>query len=308
MIAANCGARLPNRSAQMGSLTPQLAWASAIGDHAAKALIAELTAYPKPGLVSLVDNGSHEDMTARHFVRSTAALRGYFTAMARAGANDAGFDALRRIGVEAEVAMRRATGGVNTHRGAIFSLGLLAAAAGAQPGAPLGKTVRARWGADIIAHRRDPASHGSAVTRVHGEGGAQAEAAAGFPSVYDIALPAYREVLRAGLDEHAASVQAFFALLARVDDTNLLHRGGVEGLRFAQRAAQAFLDDGGVLGDDPLQRAVAVHRSLVARRLSPGGCADLLAACLFVHRVESLKMGSGYISMGRAESASPIEM
>jgi triphosphoribosyl-dephospho-CoA synthase len=259
-----------------------------IGRAAVHALLAELGTYPKPGLVSLVDNGSHQDMTARHFVRSAAALRGYFTAVARAGARGEGFDRLRTLAVAAEVAMQRATGGVNTHRGAIFSVGLLAAAAGCErESRPLGDIVRERWGAEILAHRRDPSSHGSGVTRHHGSGGAQAEAAAGFPSVYDIALPAYRGVLHAGRSSADAAVQAFFALLAHVEDTNLLHRGGSEGLRFAQRAAREFLDAGGMLAPDATRRAIGVHRSMVARCLSPGGCADLLAACLFVAAIEA---------------------
>jgi triphosphoribosyl-dephospho-CoA synthase len=256
---------------------------AAIGRECARALLDELRTFPKPGLVSLVDNGSHDDMRPAHFARSARVLRHAFAAMAAAGAQGADFAELRRLGVEAEVAMLRATGGINTHRGAIFSLGLLAAAAGTGASArSLGAVVRERWGADIAAHRRDPASHGSAVIRAHGVGGAQAEAAAGFPSVYDVALPAFHATRTAGHDDRAAAVQAFFALLAHVDDTNLVHRGGPEGLRFAQSAARAFLAEGGMLGPHPLRSAIAVHHALVARRLSPGGCADLLAACLFL--------------------------
>lgn len=259
---------------------------STLGRQAARALLRELVTYPKPGLVSRIDRGSHDDMDARHFARSAFALRRSFTAFARAGERDAGFDALRRIGVEAEVAMARATGGVNTHRGAIFSLGLLAAAAGARPATTLGEHVRRRWGADISTHRRDPASHGSAATRLSGAGGAQSEAAAGFPSVYNLALPAYRNVLRARGTPAQAAVQAFFALLAHVEDTNLLHRGGIEGLAFARRSARDFLAGGGIVTPGGAARAIALHRAFVARRLSPGGSADLLAATLFVAAVE----------------------
>ncbi len=257
--------------------------ATAIGRCAARALLRELVTFPKPGLVSRVDNGSHADMNASHFARSALVLRRHFSHAALLGARDADFAALRRWGVAAEVAMRRATGGVNTHRGAIFALGLLCASSGATRATPLGEHVRRRWGEDIASHRRDPGSHGSAATRAIGAGGAQAEAAAGFPSVYEVALPAYREILGATDSREAASIQAFFALLASMDDTNLLHRGGVAGLRFAQGSARRFLAEGGMRGKDGLQRAITVHREFVARRLSPGGCADLLAATLFIH-------------------------
>lgn len=260
-----------------------------IGRGAVRALLAELVAWPKPGLVSLVDTGSHADMRASHFVASARALRGYFTDCARAGATGAGFDTLRRLGVAAEVAMSRATGGVNTHRGSIFALGLLAAAAGARPAATLGEHVRSRWGADILAHRTDPASHGSRARRSGGAGGAQAQAAAGFPAVYGAALPALRRVREAGGDANAASVEAFFALVATLDDTNLLHRGGEAGLRFAQASAREFLAGGGMLAADGAARALARHRAFVARNLSPGGSADLLAAALFVHAREGVR-------------------
>ncbi|QJR11926.1 2-(5''-triphosphoribosyl)-3'-dephosphocoenzyme-A synthase [Usitatibacter rugosus] len=260
-----------------------------IGARASRALIAELRAYPKPGLVSLVDTGSHADMDASHFLRSAFVLRRSFAEFARAGASGASFDALRRIGVAAEVAMTRATGGVNTHRGAIFAIGLLAAAAGARArsgmmdDATLGDVVRDRWGDNIAAHRRDPASHGSRVQRRCGTGGAQAEAAAGFPTVFTVALPAFRDARARGAAHPEAKIEAFFALLACVEDTNLIHRGGPEGLAFAQGSARDFLAAGGVHAPDAMTRAQSIHHAFIARRLSPGGSADLLAATLFAH-------------------------
>lgn len=264
--------------------------ARAIRNAAVRALLAELVTYPKPGLVSLCDSGSHRDMDATHFVRSSLALRRYFERAAAAGAEGAGFDVLRRLGCEAEARMLRATGGVNTHRGAIFNLGLLAAAAGARRldrgPATLGTRVVRRWGPDIAAHRRDARSHGSRVDARHGAGGAQAEAAGGFASVYGLALPAYRAVLAEGGSANQARVQAFFALMARLVDTNLLHRGGPAGLAFAQAEARRFLAAGGVRRPRWQADAVRVHHRLVARWLSPGGSADLLAATLFVAALE----------------------
>ena len=110
------------------------------------------------------------------------------------------------------------------------------------------------------------------------------EAAHGFPSVYEIGLPALRRAaLIAPGDGEAARVQACFALIAALEDTNLLHRGGLSGLHYAQQAARRFLDDGGVGTRDWRERAQYVHRAFVARRLSPGGSADLLAMTL-LHR------------------------
>jgi triphosphoribosyl-dephospho-CoA synthetase len=107
--------------------------------------------------------------------------------------------------------------------------------------------------------------------------------AQGFPSVYRIGLPALRSGASANPDDpEAARVEACFALIASVEDTNLLHRGGLEGLYFAHRKTRQFPDAGGVRGPGWRARAISVHESFVARRLSPGGSADLLAMTLFV--------------------------
>jgi triphosphoribosyl-dephospho-CoA synthase len=237
--------------------------------------------------VSPVDRGSHDDMDARLFRRSAAALEPFFTGLAEAGAAGAGMRELRRIGLLAEAAMLDATGGINTHRGAIFGLGLLCAAAGrAGPEAALGPVVRQCWGPAILDAPAPHGTHGAAAARRYGAGGAREEAAAGYPSLYRVAVPALRMGARlAPGDGEAARVQACFALIAAVEDTNLLHRGGREGLDFAQAEAQAFLAQGGVGAAGWRGRALWVHRRFIARRLSPGGCADLLAMALFLEQV-----------------------
>ncbi|NTJ61749.1 triphosphoribosyl-dephospho-CoA synthase MdcB [Agrobacterium rhizogenes] len=263
-----------------------------IGRHAARALVLELETWPKPGLVSHIDNGAHADMDADLLRLSARTLEPFFIALAEAGAMDAGMDRLRQIGIEAESAMRDATGGVNTHRGAIFGLGLLAAAAGLTATcdwkAPLGALIELRWGQNIIGKAPEHDSHGSIVARRYRVGGARAEAAFGMPSVYDIARPALAEGRRLAMgDEEAARVHACMALIAVVDDSNLLYRAGPEGLNFARDKARIFLADGGVGRANWRWDAKAIHEAFVARNLSPGGCADLLAMALFTEVLES---------------------
>lgn len=264
------------------------AWAAHVAALAHDALIAELETWPKPGLVSPVDSGSHDDMDADTLRRSAAAIRPYFAELVEAGAGAAGMPQLRAIGLRAEAAMMRATSGVNAHRGAIFSLGLICAAAGAIGVAPgsaeaCADVVRGLWGDAIADAPASPVSHGGRVARRYGVGGASAEAAAGFPTIRAVGLPALRYGRTGALGEtEAARVQCFFALLAVVDDTNLLHRGGADGLAEARAAAAGFLAAGGVAAPGWRDRAVAIHRAFVAARLSPGGCADLLAATLLL--------------------------
>ena len=289
---------VPARSARGSPASPRRrsrhSAGTAIAAAAAHALLLELETWPKPGLVSHVDSGSHGDMDAGTFRLSAAAIEPYLGALAEAGAEGCGMGRLRVIGREAEAAMLAATGGINTHRGAIFGLGLLSAAAGARAdgriarGMPLGAAVATLWGASILDDRIGSLSHGDQARRRYGAGGARLEAARGFPGVYGIGLPALRRGIRLlPGDDEAARVEACFALIASVEDTNLLHRGGPSGLRFARCAAGEFLADGGVGQPGWRERARRVHESFVARRLSPGGAADLLAMTLFVDACES---------------------
>ncbi|WP_175866168.1 triphosphoribosyl-dephospho-CoA synthase MdcB [Burkholderia contaminans] len=281
-------------SAWTACRVPALSDAERIAELAERSLVLEIETYPKPGLVSHVDTGSHADMDAATFARSAAVLRPYFAELADAGARDADMAVLRKIGLRAEHAMLAATGGVNTHRGAIFGLGLLCAAAGRRAipgtmpaGVTLGAFVSRRWGADILGGPRLPDSHGERASRRYGVGGARREAADGFTTVYAVGLPALRRAQRdLPGDREAARVDACFALIAALDDTNLLHRGGQAGLDFARATARAFVARGGVRARDWRLRAAAAHRAFVARRLSPGGAADLLAMSVFVDALD----------------------
>jgi len=258
------------------------------------ALHREIMSWPKPGLVTPRDSGSHSDMDVNTFLASITALEGSFAAMAEAGAEDAEFCELQAIGIDAEAAMLAATSGVNTHRGAIFNLGLLAAAAGlrresaAWSGMALGSIVVRRWGDAILATRTggNGRSHGERVFASHGVGGARAEAAAGFPTVYAFALPHLRALLDRGADQERAVVGALLALMARLEDSNLVWRGGGAGLEYVWQRATAFNARGGVMQDDWREQLQDFHAALVARRLSPGGSADLAAVAWLLHVLE----------------------
>jgi triphosphoribosyl-dephospho-CoA synthase len=257
-------------------------------------LHAELVLYPKPGLVSLVDNGSHTDMNAATFMRSMFSLRHYFARICRAGYDDAPFAVLRQLGIDAETRMLRATAGINTHRGAIFSLGMLCAAIGrarAQAIAPQGDSLRAvmliRWGDELTAHTRatGAVSHGLQVAGRHAASGAREEGALGLPSVFEVGLPALRRTLSAGRGMQHARIDALFALMAHVSDTNVFYRGGAQGAATVRRQAAGFVAMGGTAHPDWRGYALECHRILVAQKLSPGGAADLLAATCLVHAV-----------------------
>ena len=278
-------------AAVAGRLQPMPA--ACIGRAAIAALHDELALEPKPGLVSFVDSGSHTDMDAATFMRSLFALRHYFTRMAQAGIDGAPWPVLEALGIAAEARMLAATGGINTHRGAIFLLGLLCAGTGAATaaganldGAAVRRALAVHWG-DALRERAlsAAASHGRIAARRHGLRGAGEEAAAGFPVLFDTALPALRAARARGLGDRDARLDALFHTLAVLDDTNLAHRGGLGGLRHAQRVARAFLDAGGVAQPDGVAEARRIHQAFVALRLSPGGAADVLAAACLIERL-----------------------
>jgi triphosphoribosyl-dephospho-CoA synthase len=228
-----------------------------------------------------------------NLVRASAhCLEPFFTELAASGAAGARLRVLRDIGIAAERAMLEVTCGVNTHRGAIFGLGLLSAAAGrlalggTLAARSLGEHVRQVWGRSLRM-TAPSGSHGAYVFARYGTGGARTEAASGFAHVYLIGLPALRRARRLGAGEEAARVQACFALIAAVADTNILYRAGSAGLEHAQTVARRFLIEGGVQRGDWRERAAQAHGDFISRQLSPGGCADLLAMTLFVDAIEA---------------------
>jgi len=283
------------------SLAPGTAITTAqIGRLAIRSLYREVALSPKPGLVSPDSQGSHADMDYATFLRSLHALRPYFPAITQCGAGRPGLRQLQMLGIGAETEVLAATNGVNTHRGAIFNLGLLCAAVGcllADGESPSAQTacaaVRAIWGPEIIAGlvtqtTTEAQSHGLIVARRYGSGGARQEAAAGFPAAMGVGLPAYRRALAASGDGELAAVQTLFALMAELDDTNLLWRGGRNGLAYGRRAAAGFLAAGGVFAEDWRSHAEAINQGFVAHRLSPGGSADLLGVTLFLAELDRL--------------------
>lgn len=267
----------------------------ALAETAVTTLRDELRAYPKPGLVSPVDSGAHADMDFALMCKSADALLLPFARLAAAGRDGRSFQAaLMPLGIEAERLMLAATGGVNTHRGAIFSMGLVVAAV-ARTGAlssriapnSVRETLKREWGEALEAHGASgsaAASHGALVHRRTGRDGARREAALAFPSVFEVGIPTFRQALGAGLDANAASIQTLFTLMEVVDDTTILYRGGLDGAAFVRRSAASFLAEGGCFQSDWYEKAERLHRAFVDRNLSAGGCADLLACTILVSR------------------------
>ncbi|MYM34649.1 triphosphoribosyl-dephospho-CoA synthase MdcB [Duganella sp. FT94W] len=287
------------QTARRFSLATQRNFSCEVARLAVRALHAELCLYPKPGLVSPVDSGSHTDMDAGTFMRSMFALRHYFKKICLAGWRDASFSQLKKLGIAAEAAMLKATHGVNTHRGAIFSLGMLCAAAGrarAQGTALTPAALRAvmliRWGEELARHAGEDGStpsNGLRVAARYAVSGAREEGALGLPSVFDVGLPALLAARKRGATVTEERIDALYTLMAHISDSNVYHRAGPQGAQIVREHAERFLAQGGTAHANWHADALHSHQVFVRHRLSPGGAADLLAACCLVQSLAALE-------------------
>lgn len=276
------------------------------------ALMAEVSATPKPGLVDQHDSGAHSDMDFDTFAASSDAIAPWITQMFETGLfwpnpdGDGLFPAIRTLGIKAEKAMFEATGGVNTHKGMIFSMGIIAAAAGFL----FAKTqhfdaeaileTSGRLCRDLLEEdfqkidKKNPRTHGEILYVRFGVKGIRGEAAKGFPAIREIALPALRRFSdpelfeAAGKAKNAARLNTLLSLMAEVDDTNVLIRTGPEMLLYEKEAAKRILGLGGAFTRQGLAELSLLNEEFIRLHLSPGGCADLLAVTILLHDLENL--------------------
>ena len=272
-----------------------------IGSLALAATLYEASAAPKPGLVDPLSRGAHKDMDYLTFMSSAAAIGPWFAEFARLGRLHRGelsglLPALREAGKAAERDMFGATGGVNTHKGLIFSMGLLCAAAGrlGAAGSAYEAQSCAATAAEIVhgITLRDfsgaaSATVGEKLFVAEGIRGIRGEAEDGFPAVLERALPKLEADLAVGLSWNDAMVGTLLELCGVVDDTNVLGRAGRSGLAILRAKAENALRLGGMATPEGQAAVHAMDGILIERNISPGGCADLLALTVFLHLLTS---------------------
>jgi triphosphoribosyl-dephospho-CoA synthase len=233
-------------------------------------------------------------------------LHGAFLQMAAFAAGREPNQALREelalIGRAGECDMLAATGGSNAHRGAIWIIGLLVAAramsgAGATPSEVAARAGRIAAFPDRYAPPQD--SPGARACRRYGVPGARGEACAGFPHVVNVGLPAMWAARARGADETCARLDALMAIMTSLDDTCVLHRGGLRALEAAQSGARAVLAAGGSSTAAGRHALLRLDAELLALHASPGGCADLLAACLFLDRAQPRSVARNFSASTR---------
>lgn len=259
------------------------------------ALTQEVAVTPKPGLVDRNNRGAHKDMGLQHFFASANALRPFFCRFAETGyltrrlpAQET-FRRIRPIGMEAERAMLEATRGVNTHKGAIFSLGILCAAAG--------RLSPDTWQAEmLLAHCAEMTQGlteqdfsgitvetartvGERLYAQYGITGVRGQAEAGFPAVREVGLPVLRKGLEKGLRLNDAGAAALLHLLAATDDTNLISRSDRQTQLAVKAQVAALLRETEFPATEAIEK---LDTAFIQKNLSPGGSADLLALSFFL--------------------------
>ncbi|WP_082235306.1 triphosphoribosyl-dephospho-CoA synthase [Halobacillus massiliensis] len=275
-------------------------WSSAkecrkiLSDWAVDSLVQEAELAPKPGLVDPQDQGAHEDMNFELMIKSSLSLKETFANIAEISYKREPSQELREqiaeIGREGERKMMKATGGVNTHKGAIWGIGLLTSGAAVNtPGTNIKKVVETASFISRFPDRFAPeiSTNGYKLYKKLGVKGARGEAASGFPRLINVALPQLSESRRKGSSESSARLDTLVALIACLEDTCILHRSGILALRLIQEKARRVLQNGGVSKPEGRMELNDLNHLLLQYNSSPGGSADLLAAALFLDRLNS---------------------
>lgn len=249
-----------------------------VADLAERALRLELDTTPKPGLVDRQDNGAHKDMDYALMSKSISALRPYLTRLALDSAKDIDPAKIKEIGIEAEKAMLKATGGVNTHKGALFCIGLsvvaasyLACSTGAVEAYSF-KELVSRAASEIPSAR---GTHGAEAKRSFKAVGALENARAAYPELFADWLPYYRSLEGDPFRCH----KTLLHIMTTLDDTNILHRRGAEGLAHAEAEAARLLEDFSESGLSSL------NKDFIRENISPGGSADMLSLTIFIESI-----------------------
>ena len=275
-----------------------------IGTKAWMALLEEVYTTPKPGLVDMYSNGAHKDMDVYTFERSADALKPYFIQMAHQGLSlccsyEELFRQIRKTGILAERAMYRATNGVNTHKGLIFTIGIYCAAAGrciAERGRVTEENLRGiqqemtvrileKEIRELEAREEEAETNGERNLKKYGTYGARGEAIDGYRSVWGYALPAFCEGLLEQRNYNDVKLQTLFVLMSRVQDSNILARHSQRTLRNVQEWASDFLEQGGAYRAGAVQKLLALDKEYTKKNISSGGCADLLATTIFLSKL-----------------------
>jgi len=260
-----------------------------------------------------VNTGSHHDMDIFTFIDSSSNLFKGFYLYAKAGLECTGsekvlFSAIRKIGIQVEKDMFKATKNINTHKGINFSMGIVLAAAGyyLRDKDIDENTILAPSDTDEILNtvrvmteglvksdfenikKKEKLTHGERLYVEKGFSGIRGEAERGFPTVEKTSLPRLREIGHSDMSMEQKLLDVLFHLMSISDDSNIINRGGLEGLEFVKSVSKEFLMTGIIFEDGFREKIQEMNNLFVEKNISPGGSADLLSITIFFGMLESV--------------------
>lgn len=276
-----------------------------IDDLANEAIVNEVIASPKPGLVDSYNSGAHNDMNLKTFLASADALRGYFGECFEIGVRMQNhthrdtFFCLQMEGKKAEKQMFKSTGGINTHKGIIFSLGLLCGAVGRLFGRESIEESKIRHEAAKFCEGLSQKAFsclsdkpfceltkGERMYLMYGMTGARGEAEGGFLTISKISMPIFSKLYKQSLPMNTVLVETLLNLIAYTEDTNILSRHNFNTAIYARESARRCIEQGGFLNEKGFERITSMDQDFITKNISPGGSADLLAATYFLYFVQ----------------------
>lgn len=282
-------------------------------EYAQRAILYEAVLTPKPGLVDAVNMGSHHDMDIFTFIDSSSNLFKGFYLYAKAGLECTGsekelFSAIRKIGIQVEKDMFKATKNINTHKGINFSMGIVLAAAGyylrdkdideniiltPSDTDEILNTVRVMTEGLVKSDfenikKKEKLTHGERLYVEKGFSGIRGEAERGFPTVEKTSLPRLREIGHSDMSMEQKLLDVLFHLMSISDDSNIINRGGLEGLEFVKSVSKEFLMTELIFEDGFREKIQEMNNLFVEKNISPGGSADLLSITIFFGMLESV--------------------
>lgn len=279
-----------------------LQYASHISSLSMRALLYEVAATPKPGLVDRDNSGSHKDMDFYTFQSSAVSLNRFFEEFTLCGIRNCRrpceevFSLIRPIGIQAEEVMMEATGGVNTHKGMIFSLGIFCCVLGYLYGnqMPFSEEEFTAVCKAMTSHLledfdhitlQNARTHGERLYARYGITGIRGEAANGYPSVFKLALPAFRGYKEQGFSTNDAGILTLLHIIAGSEDTNIIARSDYQTMKRVQEEIRNLLYSG-ISDLDYIKEIRRLDQRFIQMNISPGGSADMLALTYFMYSLE----------------------
>lgn len=276
-----------------------------IGQAMTAGILLEVSCAPSPGLVSPFSMGAHKDMNFFSFMLGSSIISSYFSLFAQMGINWDNktflLDDLRKIGRDAEKQLLGITGGINTQRGILFLGGIVAAASG--------KAIKSRQMTiknicesvsqiciGLVERElenlkpKKTYTNGEKLFLNYGIKGIRGEVEAGIPSVKNIGYPQFIKGMNSNIGLNSAMINCLMHLIMNVEDTTVLSRLGINGLRNMQKKAREVIEKGSVYTQKGREEICNLDRYFKKENISPGGCADLLAVTIAIYILEGNKI------------------